>query len=610
MVFGYRGFAVVPAKNRSLLFKSASVALAATLALGLVPAAAFAESVEADPDDHANSWRYDDGAWLYAEDGVGANAASGSAADGSAADDGVAASDGIMALSYKEGWNWPKVPGGYQSNDNSVVPAIRKGIDVSYHQGLINWEKVKADGIDFVILRCGYVRTLGQPQVDKQWKRNAQECERLGIPYGVYIYSYAKTVQAAKAEADHVVNTLRGFHPTYPVYFDLEETSLESTLNRDLLADMATTFCDRVSSAGYTPGIYANTNWWNNFLTDPVFSQWDRWVAQYNSKCTYKGSYRLWQCSSSGKVDGIVGNVDLDLERDGAFATVDMNKTWVQEGSRWFLRNGAGVKLTGWQVVNGKRYYLGGDGVMQTGWIQHGGARYYLSGSGAAKTGWLKSGGSWYYLNTHGKALTGWQTIDGKRYYLDPSTAVMATGVCTIDGKRYRFDESGALAEELDSPTPPNGGGSTPSNPGNSSTGSSLTWAKIDGQWYLKGPSSENLTGWQTVDGKRYYLNAKGVMVTGWQQLDGKWYYFKGGGSLSTGWQKVAKTWYLLADDGVMLTGWQKIGPTWYYLRASGAMAANCWVGNYYLTSSGAMATNTWVGKYHVNASGKWDATR
>lgn len=410
--------------KRSRCIKATSVMLTAVLVIGLFPVVAFAETVELDPEDRANSWRYDDGAWLYAEEG---------------------AEEGISALAYQAGWNWPKVAGGYQSNDGSVFPAIRKGIDVSYHQGVINWEKVKADGIDFAILRCGYVRTLGNPQVDQQWRRNAQECERLGIPYGVYIYSYAKTVEAAKAEADHVINTLRGFSPSYPVYFDLEEVSLESTENRTLLADMATAFCGKISAAGYTPGIYANTNWWNNYLTDPVFSQWDRWVAQYNSKCTYRGSYRLWQCSSSGSVDGIAGNVDLDLECKGDFATVAMKKTWVQVGSNWYLRDGAGNNLVGWQVVDGQRYYLNSAGVMQTGWIKYEGSWYFLAGGGAMQTGWVKVSGSWYYLDDHGKMLTGWQTINGKTYYLSPSSGAMVTGTVMIDGKQYKFDSSGAL---------------------------------------------------------------------------------------------------------------------------------------------------------------------
>lgn len=540
--------------------KSVAAVLAVVLVLGMVPSAAFGVPSGAAADDVPDSWRYDKGEWIFAEPEPQGD---------------------VMVLSYQEGWNWPKIEGGYQSNDGNVVNAVKRGMDVSYWQGLINWERVKADDIDFAILRCGYVKTLGRPQVDQQWKRNAQECERLGIPYGVYIYSYAKTVEAAKAEADHVINTLKGFSPTYPVYFDLEEKSLESTSNRMLLANMASAFCDKIAAAGYTPGIYANTNWWNNYLTDPVFDQWERWVAQYNSKCSYtRGSYRLWQCSASGKVDGIVGNVDLDLEFDGAFASNPVRKTWVKVGSNWYLRDSGGNNLIGWQVVDGQRYYLAASGVMQTGWVSYEGSWYYLSGSGAMKTGWARSGGKWYYLDpSSGRMLTGWQTVDGKRYYLKPDNGAMVTGTQTIGGVTYRFDDSGALIE----------GGAGNANTGASASGVS-GWVSSGGRWYLKDSSGRNLTGWQKVGGTWYYMDASGVMLTGWQKVGGTWYYLK--------------------SSGAMAKGWYKVGGKWYYSKSSGAMQANRWIGNYYVTGSGAMATNTWIGRYHVNTSGLWDRTR
>lgn len=540
--------------------KSVAAVLAVVLVLGMVPSAAFGVPSGAAADDVPDSWRYDKGEWIFAEPEPQGD---------------------VMVLSYQEGWNWPKIEGGYQSNDGNVVNAVKRGMDVSYWQGLINWERVKADDIDFAILRCGYVKTLGRPQVDQQWKRNAQECERLGIPYGVYIYSYAKTVEAAKAEADHVINTLKGFSPTYPVYFDLEEKSLESTSNRMLLANMASAFCDKIAAAGYTPGIYANTNWWNNYLTDPVFDQWERWVAQYNSKCSYtRGSYRLWQCSASGKVDGIVGNVDLDLEFDGALASNPVRKTWVKVGSNWYLRDSGGNNLIGWQVVDGQRYYLAASGVMQTGWVSYEGSWYYLSGSGAMKTGWARSGGKWYYLDpSSGRMLTGWQTVDGKRYYLTPDNGAMVTGTQTIGGVTYRFDDSGALIE----------GGAGNANTGASASGVS-GWVSSGGRWYLKDSSGRNLTGWQKVGGTWYYMDASGVMLTGWQKVGGTWYYLK--------------------SSGAMAKGWYKVGGKWCYSKSSGAMQANRWIGNYYVTGSGAMATNTWIGRYHVNTSGLWDRTR
>lgn len=137
--------------------KSVAAVLAVVLALGMVPSTAFGIPSDTAADDVPDSWRYDKGEWIFAEPEPQGD---------------------VMVLSYQEGWNWPKIEGGYQSNDGNVVNAVKRGMDVSYWQGLINWERAKADGIDFAILRCGYVKTLGQPQVDQQWKRNAQECER------------------------------------------------------------------------------------------------------------------------------------------------------------------------------------------------------------------------------------------------------------------------------------------------------------------------------------------------------------------------------------------------------------------------------------------------
>lgn len=188
--------------------------------------------------------------------------------------------------------------------------ATRTGIDVSEHNGVIDWEKVKNAGIDYAIIRCGYGMDMPS-QDDKYWLRNVSECERLGIPYGVYIYSYATDVSRAKSEAEHVLRLISGRSLSYPVYFDMEE---DNTINSDLPA-IARTFCDTISAAGYPVGVYANLNWWNNYLTDSCFSNWYRWVAQYNSSCDYNGNYSMWQYSSKGKVDGITannGNVDMN----------------------------------------------------------------------------------------------------------------------------------------------------------------------------------------------------------------------------------------------------------------------------------------------------------
>ena len=212
-------------------------------------------------------------------------------------------------------YTWEKVDGYYRNPNGDIIPgALKKGIDVSYHNGKIDWEKVKADGIDFAIIRCGYGDDDTR-QDDSQWSYNVSECERLGIPYGVYIYSYADSVSHAQSEADHVLRLLAGHYPSYPVYYDMEDDSTLGT-SASLKGQMAQTFCDKVSAAGYQVGIYANKNWWTNYLTDSRFDNpsWSKWVAQYNDVCDYEGDYNIWQCTSSGSVDGISGSVDINFE--------------------------------------------------------------------------------------------------------------------------------------------------------------------------------------------------------------------------------------------------------------------------------------------------------
>lgn len=212
---------------------------------------------------------------------------------------------------------WKKVNGRYVNSRGEVIPgAVKKGIDVSQWQGKIDWEKVKADGIEFAIIKCGYGDDYAD-QDDPYWSYNVSECERLGIPYGVYIYSYALNTAQAVSEANHVLRLLQGHTPSYPVYFDMEDkTTL--VVGNEMLGNIAKTFCDRISSAGYKVGIYSSLDWLNNYLTSSVFQNikngtWSLWVAQWNATCDYTGTYDMWQCANTGTVDGINGDVDLDF---------------------------------------------------------------------------------------------------------------------------------------------------------------------------------------------------------------------------------------------------------------------------------------------------------
>lgn len=188
---------------------------------------------------------------------------------------------------------------------------VYNGIDVSHWQESIDWDTV-APNIDFAIIRCGYGDDLTE-QDDRYWYENADACTRLGIPFGVYLMSYAVTDDQARSEAQHVLRLIEGYEPTLPIYLDLEDTKyiLPNCSNEDILRH-AQIFCDIIEDAGYSVGVYANYNWWTNYLTDPAYDQWSRWIARYASATGYSKDYDMWQYSSSGSIPGISGAVDLD----------------------------------------------------------------------------------------------------------------------------------------------------------------------------------------------------------------------------------------------------------------------------------------------------------
>lgn len=176
-------------------------------------------------------------------------------------------------------------------------------IDVSQHQGIINWTAAKPN-IDGAIIRCGFGDNIAS-QDDMQWIRNLSECERLGIPRGVYLYSYAVSDAQAQSELQHILRLIRGHVFQFPIYLDCEEGYTAGYAPR-----ACRIICEGIKAAGFIPGVYANTSWWNTYLKG--VTAYTRWVAQYNNVCTYQGQYDIWQYSSNGQVPGVPGRVDVN----------------------------------------------------------------------------------------------------------------------------------------------------------------------------------------------------------------------------------------------------------------------------------------------------------
>lgn len=185
-----------------------------------------------------------------------------------------------------------------------------KGCDVSQWQGNIDFNKVKASGINFVILRAGY----GQYTVQKDptFEDNYKKAKAAGLNVGAYWYSYAGSEADALAEAKTCIEVIKGKKFEYPIYFDLEEQS-QFSRGKAFCSALVTAFCSELEKAGYFAGLYISRSPLQQYITAEVANRYALWIAEYGSKCNYNGTYGMWQYSSEGKVSGISGNVDLDI---------------------------------------------------------------------------------------------------------------------------------------------------------------------------------------------------------------------------------------------------------------------------------------------------------
>ena len=455
---------------------------------------------------------------------------------------------------------WKKVNGTYQMPDGSAIQnVLHRGIDVSRWQEEINWSQVAKDDISFVMLG-----TRSKGAVDPYFHKNIQNAATNGIKVGVYIYSLATTTDMAVQEADFVLNLINDYPISYPVAFDMED-STQGNLSKSELAAIANAFCKRISQAGYYPSIYANENWLKNKL-DMSQMNYPVWVARYSARPTYQNPV-MWQATSSGSVNGIKTRVDIDFQfKDFSsvipadtwrtingkryyYANYQKQKNaWAKDGDDWYYMDKDGLASTGWITVAGASYYLDTTtGKMKTGWQAENGKWYYLGSSGAVKKGWINDNGTWYYTGNDGVMQTGWIEVSGKRYYLENS-GKMLTGWTSQNGKWYYLGSSGDMLKG---------------------------WINDNGTWYYTGSDGVMQTGWLTEAGSKYYLKGSGAMATGWRQLDGAWYYFNGDGRMATGMIDAGGIhYYLDPSDGRMVAGRSiEINGTVYQAGADGALS-------------------------------------
>lgn len=224
-------------------------------------------------------------------------------------------------LANKHDYDWSKlenVNGIYRYEDENYTSKL--GIDVSSYQGDINWQKVKESGVEFAILRLGY-RGYGQTGkivLDSKFEQNYKSAKAVGIEVGVYFFSQAINVQEVKEEADFVLKHIEGKELSYPVVFDLEkiknDVARTDNLTTEEITDMTLEFCKIIEQNGYSPSIYGNAKTLITKMKLELFNSYRKWYADYQENPLYPFEFDLWQYTEKGNIDGIKGNVDIDIQ--------------------------------------------------------------------------------------------------------------------------------------------------------------------------------------------------------------------------------------------------------------------------------------------------------
>lgn len=416
----------------------------------------------------------------------------------------------------------------FDYQNNLFVQQAKGVIDVSGWQGDIDWAKAKADGVEGVIIRLGYGEGNN---ADKKAQRNISECKRLGIPFGIYWYSYADTPALAKEEGADVVAKLKqfGVNPSdlaYPVYYDLEKWTWEGhkpPTDPNVYNNIVNNWYSALQSAGYKNlGVYSYTSYLQGPLKHADIYAKTTWVAQYGARMgfdSFPTNSRGWQYTSSGKVDGISGNVDMN-----AFG----NKEYANGGH--------------WVTKNDQKYWRDSDGSLARSkeiYDPESNAWYWIDSDGTMahdKDVYLRSnGGKWVRYDSNGHMVKGEDYRYGGWYYFDVTTGAMAKGISYV-----------------------------PSNGGKEVCYDRVTGKMLYGEQYVD--YDRKIAGWYLFDrntgamtyGDVYlrsnggkwvrYDRSSGKMVKGLQKQDGAWYYFdETTGAMAHGrtWVPQWNTWHM-----------------------------------------------------------------
>ncbi|MCM1038682.1 MAG: hypothetical protein NC434_05110 [Ruminococcus sp.] len=404
-----------------------------------------------------------------------------------------------------------------QADAANAGNSIARGIDVSKHNGAVNWGSVAASGISFAFIKAGSTNS----GVDPYFDANMRGAQAAGLKVGVYLYSYATTVEQAKNEADLLVGWLENYTVSFPVVYDVED-SCHKGLSQAQLQALIDTFCSTVAAAGYYPMVYSSKNWFNQRIGNVGY---DKWVAQYADNLEYNGA-AFWQNTSHGSVSGVGTRVDMNYQFKD-FSTLIISDGFLdRNGQTLFF---AGYKMQrGWINYNDTRYYLDGNGFLQREcWFVDESGTYYLQGDGSIARGQVNIADQGYYFDGNGVRLTGWMNLENGKFYYAPDTGAMQHG--------WFADESGT---------------------------------------YYLSAGGDVTRGQAEIDAQQYYFDANGVRQGGWVTLEnGKFYYAPDTGAMHHGWlDDNGARYYLSTQDGHMLVSDVTIDGQQYYFDENGVM--------------------------------------
>jgi GH25 family lysozyme M1 (1,4-beta-N-acetylmuramidase) len=288
-------------------------------------------------------------------------------------------------------------------------------VDVSEHNGTLDWAKIKKAGIDAAIIRTGY----GVSHTDKQFYNNMDGAIAQGMKIGIYHFSYALNVDGAKNEAAFVIKLLKQYKDkiTLPVYFDFEYDTVTYakkqgvTLGKNAFNNHCVAFCEAIKAAGYKPGVYYNKDYYNTMVSLSSVGGYSQWYAQYASSPSIS-DYDLWQFSSTYTIAGCSGKFDMSEIKNSGTVTASKKYTvgWHKDSKGWWYADTANTYYKSrWAKINGKWYSFDKEGYMMSNtWqVEAGGDTYYLGADGDMQTNMIVGLGSdgklqpiepWYHL--------------------------------------------------------------------------------------------------------------------------------------------------------------------------------------------------------------------